>query len=146
MLAYLLIHNRCLPVRILWIIQWHEEILPITCMQPENSYMYDHTTRKGFRIGRQFRFPIVKILTACIYIYWNYNIKSLYILLSYTFQTSALYLTFMNKHLQYTCKYYAQSPPLRYINGERECGGTTPCWWIPLNSMKTTCLASREPR
>lgn len=143
MLTYLLIHSHCLPVRILCIIQWHEEIF---------TY-YMHATRKQLHVRShhtkrisQFRFPIVKILTACIYIYCNYNFKSLYIPLKYTAQTSALYFTFMNKHLQYTCKYYAQSPPLRYINGERGCGGTTPCWWIPLNSMKTTCLASRKPR
>lgn len=44
-------------------------------------------------------------------------------------------LLFMNKHLQYTCKYYAQSP--LHINSMAwEGGETTPGWWIPLNSIK----------
>lgn len=70
-------------------------------------WSYDHTTRKGFRnLDSQESKSWLLVFISTVITIWNH-----YILLSYTTQTSAPYFTFMNKHLQYTCKYIMHNHP-----------------------------------
>lgn len=109
-------------------------------------WSYDHTTRKGFRnldSQESTSWLLVSISTEITilnhYIYcWAIQPKLLHCTLLLWINIYNIHASIMHNHPLYVISMARERV--------RECGGTTPCWWIPLNSMKTTCLASREPR